>query len=101
MSRMIEEYVPESIKSMCFGIFVSSLSFGGLIATSSGLLLPKDTDKEALEQNQTWRIIFGFPLVFYAIILFGFLLIIRHDSPKYYISKGDRVKAIHAIHQVY
>ena len=98
---MIDEYVPDKYKSMCFAIFGSALSFGGFIVLSAGLLLPKDTDKEAMEQNKTWRIIFGFPAFFFATILFGFLLIIRHDSPKYYISKGDRVKAIDAIHQVY
>ena len=98
MIRMIDEYVPDSIKSACFGIFLATVTFGGLIATCSGLILPKDTDKEALEQNQSWRLIFGFPAVFFIVELFGFLLIIRHDSPKYYISRGDREKAIHAIH---
>ena len=70
---MIEEYVPDCIKSMCFGIFLATVTFGGLIATCSGLILPKDTDKEALEENQTWRIIFGFPLIFFVTDLFGFL----------------------------
>ena len=86
---------------MCYGMFVAALTFGGLIATCSGLIIPKDTDKEALEQNWTWRIIFGFPFINFATIIFGFLLITRHDSPKYYISRGDLVKAYHAIHQVY
>ena len=66
-----------------------------------GLILPKDTDTEALKENQTWRLIFGFPLLLEFIILFGFLVVMRHDTPKYYVSKGNRAMAIHAIHKIY
>ena len=76
-------------------------SSAGLISKLSGLILPKNSDTEALEENKTWRIIFAFPFLFFFSSLIGFLLFIRHDSPKYYISRGERAKAIDAIHSVY
>ena len=99
--RMINEYVPDSIASICFGIFVAMQNFSAFIALLFGLILPKDTDTAALDENKSWRLIFAVPFIFFGMILFGFLVIIRHDSPKYYISKGDRAMAIHAIHSVY
>ena len=99
--RMINEYVPDSIASVCFGIFVATQNFSAFIALLFGLVLPKDTDTAALEANKSWRLIFAVPFIFFGMILFGFLVVIRHDSPKYYISKGDRAMAIHAIHSVY
>ena len=49
-------------------------------------ILPKDDDKTDLASNKTWRIIFAMPMVAYAIILLALLVLIKHDSPKYYIA---------------
>ena len=54
-----------------------------------------------MEDNETWRFILGFPLLLYATILFGFLVVIRYDSPVYYVSRGDNAKAIEVVHRIY
>ena len=99
--RMIGEYLPKHMKRYGVGIFMVFSNLSSLIALFSGLILPKNTDTEALKDNKTWRIIFAVPYIFYTALLFGFLVVMRQDSPKYYISKGDRQAAIKAIHWVY
>ena len=92
--RMIGEYVPPDMKKYGVGIFMVFSNLSSLIALFSGLILPKNSDTEALEENKTWRIIFAVPYLFYISLLFGFLVGMRQDSPKYYISRGEREKAI-------
>ena len=87
--RMINEYVPAAYLSLCFGIFVASQNFGAAVALFSGLILPKETEEKQLEENETWRLIFGFPLVYYALILFGFLVVIQYDTPTFYVARGE------------
>ena len=99
--RMIGEYLPKHMRRYGVGIFMVFSNFSSLIALFSGLILPKNTDTEALKDNKTWRIIFAVPYIFYVALLFGFLVVMRLDSPKYYISKGDRKLAIKSIHWVY
>ena len=53
------------------------------------LILPDENDKEALAADRKWRIMFGLPLLMYTLMLFGFMTIVRYDSPKYYMS-ADR-----------
>ena len=56
---------------------------------------------QAMEDNKTWRLIFGFPLLLYVIIIFGFMVVIRYDSPTYYVARGDTAKAREVVHQIY
>ena len=98
---MIGEYVPADMAKYSVSIFTISQSVAGVLAFSSGMILPKNTDTEALKENKTWRIIFAVPFLFFATSLFCLLVFMRHDTPKYYISKGLRPQAISAIHKVY
>ena len=52
------------------------------------VILPDDLDSEALEKNESWRIIFGLPIITYALILFGLVFLLPNDSPKFHIAKG-------------
>ena len=54
-----------------------------------------------MEDNKTWRLIFGFPLIMYAMILFGFLVVIRHDSPTFYVARGESAYATKVVHKIF
>ena len=88
-SRIIEEYVPLAMYATAspFNIFIGQLgSFLALISAS--LLPPDDATADEWEANQSWRYIFGFSFVWIAIGMLGFLLFVRHDTPKFYVTTG-------------
>lgn len=51
--------------------------------------------------NKTWRYVFGLPILTYSLCIICLLLFIRHDTPKYYIHKGNEAAARKAIHKIY
>ena len=84
--RFIEEYVPLELCGTCITVFSFAQNLGLLVALLIAYILPDDDDKEALGENESWRLIFGLPLLMYALI-FGLLkLFIRYDSPRYHMS---------------
>ena len=58
-SRLIEEYVPLDLLGPCLAV----VSVVGQLSTLVGLLsvnwMPDDDDKEALEADQSWRLVQG------------------------------------------
>jgi len=86
--RMIEETVPQNVYPLCMAIFAFSQNLGGFVGGLSASILPKDDDKEALEESNLCRfllILQGF-FAFIAIILAVFIN--KLDTPKWYLSKG-------------
>lgn len=81
--RLIEEIAPADKIAPMQAIFLFSSTVGSLLATSLGAILPDENDKEALENDQLWRLIFGFPIPFYILLLAGMFFYIKTDSPKY------------------
>ena len=65
------------------------------------VILPEDTDTEALVENQSWRLIFGLPILTYLLILIWLVCFLPYDSPKFHMQKGERHLAIKSIHKVY
>lgn len=51
--------------------------------------------------NKTWRIIFGLNFVFIGLALLGYLVFIRLDTPKFYLSKGMDEYAVESIKVIY
>ena len=49
--RMIDDYAPENLKSICFGLFQATGNLGIFLVMLGGLILPKDTDTKGLEKN--------------------------------------------------
>ena len=83
-NRMVDEYVPLQLFSTCSPVFSFALNIGTLIATFSAAILPSDgADHETLAANESWRYIFGFPIVLFFIVILGMLLIVRTDTPKF------------------
>ena len=64
-------------------------------------ILPPDDDVEALQKNQTWRIISFFPNFFMITFLICLLTCIKNEAPKFYLEKGSEEKAKQAIHKIY
>ena len=89
MPRYIEEYVPLRKYSLCIAIYAFSMNIGTLFALTSAIMLPKDTDTVALEDDQViWRCILGIPLFNFTLSTIGFLTIIRFNGPSFYLSQG-------------
>ena len=88
--RFIEETCPNHVYGSLIALWKFALAMGGEIAYILGEILPSDTDIEALEKTENWRIIFlYFPLGLY--VLFALLLrfFITYEPIKYNITKGN------------
>jgi len=79
------------------------MPFGTMIALVGGLILPPDDSSIAvLESNWTWRLLFGFPVIVLGLLTLHLLLVIRTESPKFYLSKdGTAHKALPVIELIY
>ena len=99
--RFIEEYVPHEYGHICIAIYTLAQNFGILLSALMALILPPDEDKEALALNNSWRIMFGLPFVFYGGMIIGLTFLIRYDSPKYYITNERKEMAIRSIQNIY
>lgn len=54
-------------------------------------MLPNDDDTEGLKATNNWRIIYVYvPVACYIITLSGLFFIIKEDSIKFLVMKGDR-----------
>ena len=67
--------------------------------------LPEDEkakeQEELYDENTTWRFVFGLPILTYSLCILSLLFFIRHDTPKFYINRGEIEKAKYAIHRIY
>ena len=48
MPRFVEEYVPLRKYSLCIAIYAFAINIGSLYALTSAVILPKDTETQAL-----------------------------------------------------
>ena len=51
--------------------------------------------------NESWRLIFGLPILTYGLIALALIFVIPYDSPKYHMLCGQRQLALKSIHKVY
>ena len=87
MPRYVEEYLPLHKYSLCIGIYAFSINIGSLFALTDAIILPKDTDTQALLDDEVlWRLIFGLPLVLFIFSTMGFLFYIKYDGPSFYLA---------------
>lgn len=87
MPRYVEEFVPLRRYGLCIALYAFSINIGSLFALSSAIILPKDTDEQALEDCKiAWRLILGLPLILYALSLLGFIAVVRFDGPSFYLA---------------
>ncbi|CAI2365845.1 unnamed protein product [Moneuplotes crassus] len=70
---------------------------GGFIAFSVPFIMPLSESSEVSEQNQgfsvdshNWRLIFGFPFMIGLAQLLLLTLVFKHETPLFYMKKGDK-----------
>jgi len=62
--RFLEEYIPPHLYKTISPFFTAAMPFGTFLALLGGLILPPDdSSHEVLYNNESWRILFGFPIV--------------------------------------
>ena len=102
VSRIIEEYVPLAMYATASPLNALVGNLGTFIALFSAVVLPS-TKAEDLEYEESvaWRYIFGFSLLFTIIGLLGLIFLVRTDTPKFYLSKGEEEESLIAIKTIY
>ena len=63
--------------------------------------IQKEEQDKLYDENTTWRLVFGLPILTYSLAIISLIIFIRHDTPKYYIGKDDNESAKYAIHRIY
>ena len=51
-------------------------------------ILPPDDDKEALAENESYRILLATPSMFAALEILLFCTLVRHETAKWYLANG-------------
>lgn len=72
--------------------------FGNLFAAFSALLLPPDTDTEALIASDMWRLIYAMTIFGYLLMVVLMMFVVVHDSPKYSLVTDKRENCIAVVH---
>ena len=93
--RFLEETVPNHLYDKFAPFYVISQTLGNLVAFMTGEMLPDNTDKQALiDDDINWRlIIVYFPLVLYASVIIFFVFILRHDAVKFLVTDESKKEA--------
>jgi len=86
--RLMEETIPPYLVGGISAMYALSFAFAVLIADCLASILPPDTDTAALKSTNLTMIIFGLPLLFYAIQLLLQFTYFTNESPKYLILNG-------------
>ena len=99
--KMLDETVPVDLLG-AFGIATNVyICFGIGLATLIGVGLPKDGDIEGYIQDDFWRVVYGFPLLFCLLQNIAFLFFLQEDSILFSIKNGNDNDAIKLIKRVY
>ena len=69
MPRYMEETVPLSLVGFYGGLYCLSFAIATIIGYFLAIILPPDTDTEALKATHGTQVIFGFPIIFYVLQL--------------------------------
>lgn len=84
-----------------FGPFIAgSAALGLMVAILTGVFLPKDKSKE-LEHDDTWRYLFGFPLVLLVLQLIVTFTYYKEDKIKFCVNSGKYEEAERFIQKAY
>ena len=114
---MVNETVPNWLYPTYGTGNTISLSTGYLLLFSLGSFLPREDYNPSIPHNspgtlnylaytqnqndEFWRVIFIFPIIFNIFMITVFSLFIKEDSIMFNISKGEDEKALNLIRKVY
>lgn len=90
--RLIGIYGPATSIFMTFGMFNSMIL---------GLMLPDSEDKQGQIENENWRVLLGFPIIYQIISLVVFGLFIKEDTIIYNVNQGNDKDALIMLKKVY
>ena len=100
--RVIQETVPAQHFDKGFGA-MTNVGIDILVLANTVLIMTmpkldkKKNNKEELEKNQTWKIVYLIPIPLFAMSLLLMLMCVRHESVGHLISKGKKEAAIKAL----
>ena len=102
MPRYLDEFVPLRRYSLCIGLYVLAINFGYVFALCGAVLLPPDTEtQELIDDNVSWRILLGLPLIWFTVQELGFLFVIKNDGPSFYLGQKDYDGARDSFEKIY
>lgn len=94
--------VPLRSYNVCIGLYVVFINLGYVFALDSAFLLPLDTDTQALIDDEvSWRIILGQPLVWFTLSILSFLFYIKQDGPAFLLANHDTEGARKSFESLY
>lgn len=100
--RVLEEFVPPHLYGVAMTLFFflqKIVMAVTLMIASKGM--PSEKDIDGLKTTEYWRFYLGFPLIFVVIALVMEAFVIRHETPKFLIAKGEDLKALESIKACY
>mmetsp|Transcript_15002 Transcript_15002/g.20364 ORF Transcript_15002/g.20364 Transcript_15002/m.20364 type:complete len:408 (+) Transcript_15002:200-1423(+) len=100
VARYIEEYVPLKWFGTSQAISLASLQGGIFISTIIGAVLPPDDDP-VLKDTKAWIGIFVLQPILLMAAIALFLLLVRTDTPRFYLSTGQEEKAKLVLKKMY
>ena len=100
VARYIEEYVPLKWFGTAQAISLASLQGGIFLSTIIGAVLPPD-ESEDLGETNAWIFIFMLHPILMVITIALFLILIRTDTPRFYLSTGQEEKAKLVLKKMY
>lgn len=92
MREMMPKEVSGPLWSVHQVLYVGGISFSFVLVFILG---------HFMEPEESWRIVFGFPIILCLIQLINFTYFYRFDPPKWYVLQGDNAKAEAAINFIY
>ena len=78
--KMLDETVPVDLLG-AFGIATNLyVCLGISISVVIGFGLPKEGDIEAFKNDEFWRVVYGFPIIFCVLLQLSLLVYLKEDS---------------------
>ena len=86
--KMLDETVPVNLLG-AFGIATNAyINLGIGLAMVIGIGLPEEGGIEAFKEDEFWRIVYGFPLIFCFLLQISFLVFLKQESILFSIKQG-------------
>ena len=101
MPRYMEENVPNNLVGFFGGLYCLSFAIATLIAYAMAVILPPDTDEEALKATHGTQVVFGLPIVFYIFQLILLFTYFKRDSVKFLLLSNDEEGAVTEVARIY
>ena len=94
--------MPEKYIGLVFAIIMVTMTADDFSGAVQSLVMPPSTDLKALQDNQTWRLLYFPPIVLMLLFIFSLVYFLNLEAPKFYLyENGQMQKAREAVHRIY